>query len=239
MEKITIETTQNVNIEYEIASVGDRIVATIIDGLIMGGYFFVLFIIFINVIKPTGFGPGFVIVLFLLYLPVILYSLLCEVFMNGQSFGKRAMKIRVIRLDGRQPTFGNYLVRWVLRIVDNGVVALIAVVASGKGQRLGDMAAGTCVIKLRDKEQIRNTAFEAVEQTYVPTFPEVTRLTDKDASTIRQVLNLNPAETFDIALIESKLAEKLKAFLSVQSSLGDRQFLQVLLKDYNMLSGKL
>jgi hypothetical protein len=149
------------------------------------------------------------------------------------------MKIKVIMLDGRQPTFGNYLVRWVLRIVDNGVVALIAVVASGKGQRLGDMAAGTCVIKMRDKEQIRNTAFEAVEQTYVPTFPEVNKLTDKDASTIKQVLNLNPAETFDIALIESKLAEKLKAFLGVQSSLGDRQFLQVLLKDYNMLSGKL
>jgi uncharacterized RDD family membrane protein YckC len=240
MEKITIETTQNVDIEYDIASVGDRIVANILDTLVQVGYVLILMIIIFTIIGGFhAFNPVIVIVGFILYLPIFLYYLLSEIFMNGQSIGKRAMKIKVIRMDGRQPTFGNYLVRWVLRIVDSGVVALIAVIASGKGQRLGDMAAGTCVIKLRAKEEIKNTAFEKVEEAYVPTFPEATHLTDKDASTIKQVLNLSITETEEVAAIESKLAAKLKQHLNIHTSLGDAEFLRTLLKDYNMISGKL
>ncbi|HSY75960.1 MAG TPA: RDD family protein, partial [Bacteroidia bacterium] len=237
--KITIETTQNVDIEYDIASVGDRIVANIIDTLIIVGYVIILMIIFFSIFRPNMFTPAMGVVLFILALPVFLYYLLCETFMNGQSFGKRAMKIKVIRMDGRQPTFGNYLVRWILRIVDNGIVALIAVIASGKGQRLGDMAAGTCVIKIRTKEVIKNTAFEKVEEAYVPIFPEAMHLTDKDASTIKQVLNLSVTETEDVAAIETKLAAKLKQHLNIHTSLGDADFLRTLLKDYNMISGKL
>jgi len=240
MEKIKIETTQNVDIEYDIASVGDRIVATIIDGLIMTGYILIVVLIMVGLRGP---GDWMLYMFIVMYLPIIFYSLLCEVFMNGQSFGKRAMKIKVMRLDGRQPTFGNYLVRWVLRLIDvslfSGIVALITIIVNGKGQRLGDIAAGTLVIKIRDKERISNTAFEKVEEAYVPVFPEAARLTDGEASTIKRVLKLKNNEVENITEIENKLASKLKAYLNIQSQYGDRQFLQILLKDYNMLNGKL
>jgi uncharacterized RDD family membrane protein YckC len=242
MEKIRIETTQNVDIEYEVASVGDRIVATIIDSLVMMGYFLAVFIILTNTMSRS-FGPGEGIVFFIVSLPVFLYSLLFEVFMNGQSPGKRAMKIKVMRMDGRQPTLGNYLMRWVLRLVDiwmtDGIAALITILVNGKGQRLGDLAAGTLVIKLRAKQEISHTAFEKVEATYVPVFPQASNLTDKDATTIKQVLRLTINDIEDIATIENKLATKLKAYLDVTTTLGDRQFLQTLLKDYNMISGRL
>jgi uncharacterized RDD family membrane protein YckC len=242
MEKITIGTTQNVDIEYEIGSVGDRIVATIIDLSVMMGYAFTISIILTNVashIERTTIS----IVYFLVFLPVFLYTLLCEIFMNGQTPGKSVMKIKVMRMDGRQPTFGNYLMRWIMRIVDIwtffGVPAIITCVVNGKGQRLGDMAADTLVIKLRAKQQLNSTAFEKVEATYVPVFPQAAQLTDNDASTIKQVLNLTINEAEEITEIEFKLAAKLKSYLGVHSSLGDRQFLQTLLKDYNVLSGKL
>jgi len=242
MEKITIETTQNVHIEYEVGNVGDRIVATIIDLLIMLGYCLAVVIIFTNTLSHS-FGPGTGVLFFVLLLPVMLYSLLFEVFMNGQTPGKRAMKIKVMRMDGRQPGFGNYLMRWILRLVDiwmtDGVAALITILINGKGQRLGDLAAGTLVIKLRAKQQISNTAFERVDEKYVPVFPEATMLSDKDASTIRQVLNLTINDVEDIAILENKLADKLKTYLNVKTTLGDRQFLQTILKDYNMISGRL
>ena len=153
------------------------------------------------------------------------------------------MKIKVMRTDGRQPTMGNYLMRWILRIADidigGGVVAIIAIIVNGKGQRLGDIAGGTLVIKLKSKQQIEHTAFEKVEETYRAIFPEVIKLTDRDASTIKEVLNLSVGDNTDIALIEGKLASKLKSLLGVNTTLADRQFLQTVLKDYNMTTGKL
>jgi len=241
MEKIRIETTQNVDIEYDVASVGDRLVASLIDVLICIGYLFLTGMLISSLRGPGDFSIYMSIVL---SLPVLCYSLICETFMNGQSFGKRAMRIKVMRLDGRQPTFGNYIIRWVIRIIECNVVflwviALITIIINGKGQRLGDIAGGTLVIKLRDKERISNTAFEKVEETYVPVFPEAARLTDSDASTIKQVLRLTRVEVENITEIENKLANKLKSYLNIQTNYSDRQFLQVLLKDYNMLNGRL
>jgi uncharacterized RDD family membrane protein YckC len=244
MERIAIETTQNVDIEYEVASVGERIVATIIDLLIMGGYGITIsFIAGLVGYSMRDNMPGFYVVIFLLSLPILFYTVLFEIFLNGQTPGKSAMRIKVMRTDGRQPDIGNYLMRWMLRIIDIwldfGVVAIVTVVINGQGQRLGDIAAGTLVIKLKAKQAISNTAFEKVEEAYIPVFPEAIKLTDRDASTIKQVLRMTVSDTEEIALLEGKLAEKLKEVLGVQSSLSDRQFLQTVLKDYNHTSGKL
>src|SRR5581483_576282 len=118
MDKITIETTQNVSIEYEIASLGERIVATILDRVIIIGYYIAYFII-VAIIGRSAFNEiGIVVIILTLFLPVLLYPLLCETFMNGQTLGKRARKIRVIRLDGRQANFGNYLLRWLIGFIE-------------------------------------------------------------------------------------------------------------------------
>jgi uncharacterized RDD family membrane protein YckC len=236
MERIKVETTQNVAIEYDIASVGDRIIATIIDMLIVLGYYIIIIIIYSYFVKANTPNGAFYFFIPLL-IPVIFYHLLCEVFMNGQSFGKKAMKIKVIRMDGRQPTFGNYLLRWVLRLVEEGFIALITVVINGKGQRLGDIAAGTTVIKLRQNQPLTALSFQKVEENYIPVFPEAAQLTDADANTMRQVLRLRPEEN-QMAL-QAKLVTKLKEHLHIQSLLDNKKFLETLLRDFNKLNGRL
>lgn len=246
MEKITIGTTQNVDIEYEIAGVGERIAASILDILIVIGYMlvvgFVFLILGLNSYRYGESNTTLEIVRFIIYLPVFFYNLIFEIFMNGQTPGKSVLKIKVIRTDGRQPTLGNYFMRWVLRLFDMvllfGEVALITVVVNGKGQRLGDIAAGTMVIKMKSRQQLGSSAFVKIDDNYSAVFPEAMRLSDKDASIIKQVLRLTVNDAEDIVLIEGKLTEKLKSFLGIQSSLADRAFLQTVLKDYNFTSGR-
>src|SRR5688500_15490689 len=103
---VTVETTQNVTIEYDIASLGERVVASIVDVLVIMAYVYGL----ITLIGALPFlaDLGYALIV-LLYLPIFLYDLLCEVFLDGQSFGKKAMRIRVVKLDGSEPTLGSYL----------------------------------------------------------------------------------------------------------------------------------
>lgn len=241
MDKITITTTQNVSIEYEIGSLSDRILATVIDLLILFGYFICIGVINSIISSPFETVTWPIIVELILILPAFFYPLLCETFLNGQTLGKRARKIRVIRVDGKQPGFGNYLMRWLLWLVEIpfacGIIAIITIVLNGKGQRLGDLAAGTAVIKIRENENIRNTAFENIHETYVPVFQQAGNLSDDEATLIRQVLNLKDEE--NKVNIQARLSSKLKELLKIDSALEDRIFLETLLRDFNRINGRL
>src|SRR6185295_8970600 len=125
MDTVRVQTTQNVEIEYPLASVGDRVLATLLDFI-----FFFAYALFILIITGS-FGSGatqHVGILIVAGFPILLYSLLCETFFQGKSFGKMIMKIQVVKLDGTQARFSDYLLRWLLRIADIfllfGVVAL-------------------------------------------------------------------------------------------------------------------
>lgn len=250
MENIAVETTQNVSIEYEVAGLLERIGAALLDFVIMFGYIMLISFIFSMVAQvaySSGYGRGstaYVVVMIILFLPVMFYSLVFETFMNGQSIGKRVLRIKVMRLDGRQPSFGNYIMRWVLRIIDiflalpvPGLIAIITIAINGKGQRLGDLAAGTMVIKIKHKQAISKTAFVNVEETYIPTYPEVSLLTDREANIIRKVLLLRKDENRDE--VEEKLVFKLSQYLAVQSrEATNKDFLKIILKDYNKVNGR-
>src|ERR1035437_251122 len=99
MENIKIQTTQNVDIEYELASIGDRILATLLDDLFFLTYFLLILLI-AALTKYVIFKS--IAVISLLSLPILLYDLLCETFFQGKSFGKMIMKIKVVKLDGTQ-----------------------------------------------------------------------------------------------------------------------------------------
>ena len=145
---ISISTAHNVNIDYTSAGVLDRILATLIDGAFQFGLLMLglMFIGFLNTVStPTWF---FVI----LTIIIASYHLFCEVVFNGRSLGKYTMRIQVVKLNGKKLTFWDCMLRWVFRLVDisisSGAVAVISIIASKQMQRLGDMAAGTTVIKL-------------------------------------------------------------------------------------------
>ncbi|MBI1780427.1 MAG: RDD family protein [Sphingobacteriales bacterium] len=153
MNTITIQTAQNIEVEYDVASLGDRIVGRIIDLLIQGAFVLIFMLIFFwgSFANDAGNEASILIFFIVILLPVMFYDLLMEQFFNGQSIGKKVMKIKVISLDGGQPTFSQYLLRWLFRLVDFSLTgslgALISVAASENKQRIGDMVAGTTLIK--------------------------------------------------------------------------------------------
>lgn len=236
MDNIRIQTTQNVEINYEVASIGDRILATLLDYLFFLAYF--LLVIFIGVLTKGRLYDSIAVVS-LIFLPILFYDLLCETFLQGMSFGKMIMKIKVVKIDGTQAGFGAYLLRWLLRIVDtrilSGVVALITILINGKGQRIGDIAARTTVIKLKQKVQLNDTIYNKVKTDYQVIYPQVSKLSDSDVAIIKDVVKVCIATNNHEALV--KLAAKTKATMGIVTNVPDAQFLTTVLNDYNYIGG--
>ena len=238
--KVQILTTQNVEIEYETASLGERIGATLIDMLILFAYSFVVLAGVVQSIAHRSDDTAFTLMV-VLVLPVLLYDLLCEIFMDGQSLGKKALKIKVVKLDGTQPGIGSYLLRWLLRFVEvwgsSGVIAAVVILVNGKGQRLGDLAAGTTVVKLKPTATLADTIFAQIDPDYVPTFPQVTRLNDRDIAVIKEVINSREQRQNPVVL--NTLVRKVKEVLEVDTDLSAPKFLKTVVKDYNHYVGGL
>ncbi len=245
METIRIQTAQNVDLEYEIASVGDRILAYILDIVFQFAYSMVILMLY-SILIASGINNGGAVWIFLFLVPIFFYDLLCEVFMDGQSFGKKLRKIKVVKMDGTQPTIGSYLLRWLLRLVDislsYGGVALLTMLINGKGQRVGDLAAGTTVIRLVKRTNLEDTIFTKVEENYIPKFPQAADLDDNTISIIKEVLHTFIEEDRH-GLTRQKLAlrtqKAIEKKMGIQSGMDAKPFLQTILRDYNYLKGRI
>ena len=232
MDNIKIQTTQNVDIEYELASVGDRILATLLDYVFFLGYFLLILLIVTLPHSKIFQTPA---ILICSSLPVLLYDLVCETFFQGKSFGKMIMKIKVVKLDGTQANFGAYVIRWLLRIIDtrlfSGAVALITILVNEKGQRLGDIAAGTTVIKIKQKVTLNDTILNKVKPEYTIVFPEIIKLSDNDIAIIKEIMQISMRNGNLDAI--AKLAAKTKEAMGITTVLPDAQFLGIVLQDYS------
>lgn len=245
MASIRVHTAQNVTLEYEVASLGDRLVAAIIDSIILWAWFIACFLIVFNVLKVGGGRSeasnivALVLLGVLAGVPYVFYNLICEVFLNGQSIGKKARDIRVMRLDGTAPRLGDYLLRWLLRIVDTGLpvvggfVAMITILLNGKGQRLGDLAAGTTVVKLR-RLAAQTATLPTLPVDYQPVFPQAALLADHDVALVRQLMQ-QAAVREDYALL-NEVANKVKGLTGIQTTLPDDPFLKTVLRDHAHLA---
>ena len=247
MSQIAINTSQNVNINFIVASIGERILAYIIDGAIKVAYVIVVLYLFFNVLNLgyllDGLDPWSQTAIYtLLLFPVSIYPLVLESLMEGQTPGKKVMKIRVVKIDGYQASFGDYLIRWVFRLIDTtflGVVGLISMIVSKNNQRLGDIASGTAVISLKNNINISHTILENIQDNYVPTFPQVIGLTDNDMRIIKD--NYMKALRIDDRQVISKLSDKIKNILKIEvdpTRMTERQFIGIIIKDYNYYTGK-
>jgi len=235
MANLAINTTQNVNLDYKIVSVGERILGFFIDFFLFFLYFYIVQVI--TSALEMAFSDNWTVfgLQQLLLLPVMFYSLYMHILFNGRTIGKMIVKTRVVKVDGLPVHWSNYLTRWMLRILDVwmffGNVGLLTCLFSEKRQRIGDMAAGTVVISTKNRYNISHTILEEVEETYEPKFLNVTQLTDKDARLIKDTyqiaLRSNDFKTLN--LLRLKVAE----VLDLQSELYDKQFIDTVLKDYN------
>lgn len=237
MQTVTVNTSQNIDIDYEVAGLGDRVLARLID---MG--IFILIIILGGLVaimnNYRSLNEVMIIILIVIYASLyVFYDLVCEIFLNGQSVGKRVMKIKVISIDGAQPTLGQFLLRWLFRIVDfsltSSLCALISVAVSDKKQRVGDMVAGTTLIKTQPRTQEEHIAFRPVIENYEPVYTEVTQLSDRDIELIHEVIRTY-MQTGNTTVVYN-MAEKVREHLNIapRQDIDSLQFLQIIIKDYN------
>jgi uncharacterized RDD family membrane protein YckC len=170
--KLTVETPEQIGIDFELAGLGSRLLAALIDFLCMSVFIAVAIGLALGAAggeadswrrvaeNATGQEPwtrglgvaATILVLLAIFVVQWGYYIICEMTMDGASPGKRALGLRVIRDNGLPVGFVQSMVRNLVRVVDflpwAYGVGLVATFASGRSQRLGDLAAGTLVIKL-------------------------------------------------------------------------------------------
>ena len=232
-----ILTGQHVAIKYEPANVVQRMLSLLLDYLFMIAYVIALFF----VADAIGFDfwedetMGILIFAFF-SLPILLYHVFFETILNGQTPGKIILKIRVTHVDGSVPNFVSYFLRWILLPIDMipyGGLGALMIVFTKNHQRLGDLAAGTTVVKLipaKQKYDLDDMSY-GVETDYQSVFREVESLTEGQIRLITDLLE-NPLDESKVEDSIEQLAEKIKEKLNIESKLDDRTFLETIVRDY-------
>jgi len=259
MAVIKVPTSFNIDVEFEVPEFYRRLLALIIDIAIE---FFYLKIIAEIIDRAELDFIGF-----LFLLPIFVYHVVMEITMNGQSAGKKIMGIKVVHENGGRASISQFIIRWLLRVSDVWMVALIFVLAAGIG--FGHDTETTILILavfaflvtdivlvisskkgqrigdiLAHTILIRTNARASIEETV---FQEVA---DTYTPVFPQIMQLSDR---DINAIKSILetarkkgdyamaataSDKIKSHLKIDSSMSPFDFLDVLLKDYNYLSVK-
>jgi len=247
MKSIDIRTTQNVTIEYELASLRERFLALFIDLIIVGALYFFLFLLLTHLLDTAGEESGLLRNFIYVLLPTmgfLIYQFLSEILASGQSWGKRSMGIKVIRLDGQEPGLSDYLLRSIFYIIDLllsfGILGALLISSSARNQRLGDMTANTAVIRMRNDVRFQLSDILRINtlEDYEPSYPAVKQLSEADMLTIKQVISRYQTYRNDAhqkALQETVL--RVRQILDIQEKPSDPvEFLRTLLRDYIVLT---
>ncbi|MEO7802138.1 MAG: RDD family protein [Ginsengibacter sp.] len=263
MSVVQIPTPFNVDLEFETAELQKRILAYLIDFFILLGYFFIMKIIYYGGfdVSMSTLKSRIGIDILTISLPMLLYSLVCEILLHGQTLGKKAMGIRVLNVEGGEPSIGQYIIRWMFKAFEwpflfgytffsresiivysfitgfLGLLVVLIIAITKKHQRLGDVAANTVIVNTKTNLSVNDTIFMNITiNDYKVLFPEVLKLTDRDINTIKAVVN-QFYKTHNSATC-NRVASKIKEVLKVQTNLYDIEFLEKLLEDYNFLATK-
>ena len=237
-ERIHIRTAQNVGIQYEIANPGDRLLAGILDGLVI--FALSIFLTFVGSMLELRSQ----IYATFNFLMVIFYFPLCEIFFRGQTIGKSLRRIRVTSLDGSPARLGQFLIRWLTGFLEYwmflGTLPLVILVVRPRGQRLGDIAAGTVVVKLRRSLTLEDTVLAGIQEDYQPVFAEAANLESGEAELIKDVLAaIEKSEDRKVRMnVATKAQRTFENKLGVSSSQNAISFLETLLSDYNFYQGR-
>lgn len=272
MAVLRVPTNFNIDLEFEIPEFYRRLFALLIDVLIEFFYYRIAIEILAAIMRDMNTfeenaSLNITAIAILLFLPILLYHVVFEITMNGQSIGKRIMRLRVVDENGGRPGISQFLIRWLLRISDVWIIAIMAIlisspywfrdlesafiilaalaflitdiiliVSSKKGQRIGDILARTILIRINTASDIEDTVFQEVADDYIPVYPEIMKLGDKDINAIKSILDTARKKgDFNLA---ASAAEKIQNHLQIKTSLSPFDFLETALKDYNYLSTK-
>ena len=242
MAKSNIITGQYVKLRQTPASVSDRLLAQLIDMIIISIYFAFAIYILIQVDESISFERRhpywfYSTLFFGCFSPTIFYHPICEWLNHGQSIGKAVMKCRVVSVDGSTPTLGGYLLRWLLYPIDvfvSGGLGVIVIMFTDNNQRMGDLAAGTMVIKSNalEKQRISLSEFYYVSQGYQPTYADAANLSLRQVEVINHTLYDVKGANREQCL--NLLTDKVQEFLDTAkpASTSREDFLYTVLNDY-------
>jgi len=249
---VKLDTGFNIEVEFALSPFHRRFFAWLIDVTIQSTYLYLGAKILNGLVNIDWDTQIWIVVLYLL--PFIFYHLVSEIMMNGQSVGKMVMQIKVMTIQGGEPSISQYLIRWLFRIIDFPILlfagtlsgystwwvvlfifaGLICVIATPKSQRVGDLVAGTILIDLKKRTSWQDTVFTEVESTYQPRYPQVMQLSDRDINTLKNIIEtVKKRNDYDLSI---KIAYRIQSKLKMTSDQDSLEFLQTLLKDYNYYS---
>lgn len=240
MNTIDIRTSLNVVIEYELARLGERILAFIIDQVILWSSVGLLSLLINSTFdRSTTEAINFLII----YPIIIFYTLFFEMVMNGQTPGKKAMNLKAIKLNGREAGSSDYLIRWAFRPVDIwaslGMVSALLISSSEKNQRLGDTLSDMVIVKLKPARRFTLENILQIRKTegYKVRYPNVVSLGDEEMLLVKNVLSRQRTlrnKAHDEATAE--MAAAISARLGIRMPGDYREFLKNLLEDYIVLT---
>lgn len=246
MTEITINTAQNVTINFKAASLGERILAFAVDMALKIAYLMAVYYLLYDVFNIDRFLSSFDnweygVISFIIFIPFIFYTLFFETWTGGQTPGKRLLKIKVVKLEGYQARFSDYFSRWLLRLVDillfMGLPALLGIIFTRKSQRLGDMVTDSTVISVKSNVQLNHRFLNDLSNEYVVMFPTVLRLSDHDMNIIKKAYQTAVLQN-DVQMLH-KLVLKIEEVTHIQNkNLNPHQFIQVIINDFNHLTSK-
>jgi uncharacterized RDD family membrane protein YckC len=244
MKSIEFTTAQYVKIEYELASTGVRVLASLIDVIAFFVYFFIFFLLFGISMFSWGIGTTELVLLFFIRIPWMFYSPIIEYLTRGQSLGKYIVGIRVVSITGENAGFREYFTRWIFRVIDIwfgfGFIAILFSSTSKRSQRLGDLMANTVVISKKSSSlySLKNILNLRNQETHEITYPSVVCFTDEDMilikNTIQRTQQYPNEETKKFAI---ELAQKTAQIMGL-TEVPDKKmtFLRTVLMDYVVLT---
>lgn len=240
METFKINTAQNVSIRHNTASIGERILAALLDGVFI--FVYAMIISILSGLISSQSHQASTIFMIIFYIPILFYHIVFEIYFQGQSLGKKIFKIKVAKIDGSEPSLGSYFIRWIFRLLEisgtMGSVALVTLFINGKGQRLGDIVAKTTVISLKEKADLEKTIFVELPANYQTKYPEVDLLGEIDISTIFDVLrfyqeNAGSPQANDLIRQTAAAIEKKTGIKNPEPPI---QFLRTVIYDFNNIN---
>lgn len=245
MKNVDISTPNHVTIAYDLAGLSQRIVSTIIDFIVVVMYMYIIGISSVSNVSTVSELETSQFILILLSIPAMTYSLICEAFFNGQSLGKLALGIKVIRMDGKKPGLGEATIRWVFRLVDiwfsAGAIATMLVSSTERGQRVGDLLANTTVIRTKPNTVYTIDDLMSIKDSskHTPTYQGVVQFSDEDMLLLKNVVDRarkNPNKHHEKLLEELciKIENKLNIVRPVKDT--NEKFLKSILQDYIVLT---
>ena len=178
-------------------------------------------------------------------LPVFtFYTLFFEVRLNGQTPGKKILKIKVIKLDGKEPVFYDYFIRWTFRILDVflsfGIVGILLIVSSEHAQRLGDITSNTTVVRVNNRVSIGLKDILRIDSrlNYQPRYPGIQHFREEDILLIKQTIERqqkyrNAAHNSAVQKLCNIICVKLEIPIIESEQIA---FLKTVIKDYIVLT---